>query len=191
MQSTSAITERPAPVEGSRVNRRRRRGLLLAACFAFVPMVISGLVAVSLSRSSSGQATRVDFGAYAVYYEGQGTTIAADLPQSDAEARALSAIQSLSADSTVYRVTGARLLHGVSRIESSTVSWGGFSASQPVDAWVIEVDGTTARGWNAVGMVAIDSTSGEVLAEHLLKTPSASPPPATSAGALHPTPSAS
>lgn len=161
---------------------RRRRGLLLAAGVALVPLLIFGLVAVRLTWPGSGQLTRLDFGAYAVYYDRNGTTMVADIPQSDAEARALSAIQWLSHDSTVYRVTAARLLHGVSRIESSTQSWGGFISPQPVDAWVIEVEGTTAQGWNAAGMVAIDSTSGEVLAQHLLKMPSASLPPATSTG---------
>jgi hypothetical protein len=157
--------------------------LLLAAGVALVPLLIFGLVAVRLTWPGSGQLTRIDVGAYAVLYDGHGTTVAAGIPKSDAEARALSAIQALSHDSTVYHVTASRLLHGVSRIESSTQSWGGFTSSQPVDAWVIEVEGTTAQGWNAAGMVAIDSTSGEVLAEHLLKMPSASPPPATSSGA--------
>jgi hypothetical protein len=157
---------------------RRRKGLLLAAGFALVPVLIIGLVAVRLSGSGSDQLTRVDFGAYAVYYNDNGTTSVADIPQSDAEARALSAIQWLSHDSTVYRVTNARLLHGVSRIESSGHDLG-FVPGEPIDAWVIEVKGTTPEGWNADGMVVLDSKSGKVESQNLMKTPPDSLPPAT------------
>jgi hypothetical protein len=143
-------------------------------------VLIIGLAAARLAWPSASQPTRLDLGAYAIYYDGHVTTTQADLLQSDAEARALSSIQAESRDTTVYHVTAARLLHGVSRIESITKSGSGFDWGGPVDVWVIEVEGTTAQGWNADGMVAMRSSSGEVLSQHLLKEAPATPAPATS-----------
>lgn len=181
--------ERELPVDGSLSEGRvqlptashPRRGLLLAAGLALVPVLIVGLLAVRLSGSGSGPLTRLDFGAYAVYYSGDRTASPADIPQSDAEALALSAISELSHDSPPYHVTTARLLHGVSRIESSGHDLG-YLPGESIDAWVIEVEGTTLEGWNAEGMVVIDSKSGKVKSQNLMKTPPCTLPPATSSG---------
>ncbi len=123
------------------------------------------LVSVLGSGTRPMLATMIIAGNRITYEEG--ATWAASVSQAEVEQTATDFLASLAPSVSHLRVTGVTRVAGVRKVIDARGDT--YEGSEPVNAWVVEVEGDSEEFPFARGSVLIDASSGRVLGAGMLE----------------------